>query len=64
MTPSEYQIATGQVSEQTRRAMKQSTDARVDAYAERAETEAERKMAEFLKDLRVDGAQSAEKTLT
>ncbi len=32
--------------------MKQSTDARVDAYAERAETEAERKLADFLKGLR------------
>ena len=52
MTPSEMQVVTGQVSEAKRAAMKARTDALVDSYAARASTEAERRMAAFLKAAR------------
>ena len=49
MTPSERQVATGRISDTKRAAMQARTDALVAANAARATTDAEKRLAAFLR---------------
>ena len=52
VTPSEYQIAMGQVGETKRAAMRAQTDAAIAAYSLRASTDAERRLAELMNGIK------------
>ena len=48
MTPQQYLAATGQISETTRKAMNAKAEQLTSAYAARATTDAEKRLAAFL----------------